>query len=197
MANRSEGVYLAAKDLEFDMLIFPRLNTKRLVLRKLEVDDLSSLVKYANNKKISDRIVNLPFPFREPDAALRMAYVANGFKNRTRFVFAIIAHDTKELIGEIALHLLDKTQAHAQLAYWIAEPYWNQGLGTEAAEAVLEFGFDRLEVELIYADCHVENSASTKLLSKIGMKLHRKNGNLLLFHLPHADFVATKKNSQQ
>lgn len=165
------------------MLIFPRLNTARLILRKIEPDDIPALVVYANNKKITDRILNFPFPFREPDAAMRMGYVMQGFKQKTRYVFAIISKERSELIGEIGLHLMDKTQAHAQLSYWLGEPFWDQGLTTEAIKAIIPFGFEKLELNLIYADCHVNNIGSQKVLEKNGMSVLKKNGNLLLYQI--------------
>ena len=165
------------------MLIFPMLHTPRLTLRKLEVEDLSSLVKYANNKTIADNIINIPHPYREPDAAFRMSYVVQGFKQKTRFVFAIIWKESGELIGEISLHLLDKNTPHGQLAYWIGEPFWNRGITTEAVEAVLDFGFKKLNLDLIYADCYAHNIASQKVLLNNKMQEHKRNGNLVMFRI--------------
>ena len=159
------------------------LHTPRLTLRKLEVEDLPSLVKYANNKTISDNIINIPHPYREPDAAFRMSYVVQGFKQKTRFVFAIIWKESGELIGEISLHLLDKSNPHGQLAYWIGEPFWNKGITTEAVEALLDFGFKKLNLDLIYADCYAHNIASQKVLLKNKMQEHKRNGNLVMFRI--------------
>ncbi len=64
------------------MEFFPELNTKRLKLRKIQVEDIPSLVKYANNKKISDHILNIPYPYQEPDAVFRISYIVQGFKNK-------------------------------------------------------------------------------------------------------------------
>ena len=50
------------------MKVFPELNTNKLKLRKIQIEDISSLVKYANNKKIADHIVNIRYPYQEPDA---------------------------------------------------------------------------------------------------------------------------------
>lgn len=174
------------------MELFPIINTSRLKLRKLEVEDLPALVKYANNKKIADNIVNIPFPYREPDAAMRMSFVVQGFKNKTRYVFAIILKERPELIGEISLHFLDKNNNHAQLAYWVGEPFWNQGIATEAAKAVINFGFKKLGLDLIYADCKTENQASEKVLLHNGMKTHNQNGNLVLYRITRLEFESAK-----
>lgn len=155
---------------------FPTLYTERLILRKLEIEDIPALLEYANNKKISDYVLSIPYPYIEPDAVFRISFVWQGFKNRSRYVFAIISKEREHLVGEIGLHL-DNTKV-AQLGYWIGEPFWNMGIATEAIKRALTFGFDQLHLEQIYATCHVENEASGKVLLKNGMLLTGTNGNI-------------------
>jgi len=170
------------------MLIFPLINTSRLKLRKLQVEDFPSLVKYANHKAVADNIVNIPYPFREPDAAFRLSSAAQGFKNKNRFCFAIELKERNEIIGEVAINLTDIKNKHAQLAYWIGEPFWNKGYTSEAVEAILNFGFEKLNQELIYADAYSENIASQKVMTKNGMKKHTENGNIYLFKITKEEF---------
>ena len=162
------------------MYIFPELHTQRLHLRQLQINDIPALVKYANNKKIADQIVNIPHPYGEPQAVFRISYVVQGFNKRERFVFAIIKKDQSELIGEISLHL-DKANNQAELGYWVGEPFWNQGFATEAAEAVLEFGFKRLHLDQIFATCHESNGASSMVAEHISMREKSKNGKVSLY----------------
>ena len=63
---------------------FPVLHTPRLLMRKITVGDIPSLVKYANNKKISGNIINIPYPYEEPNAVFRISSVHQGFKNKQR-----------------------------------------------------------------------------------------------------------------
>lgn len=79
---------------------FPILFTSRLCLRKIEVEDISSLVKYANNRKISDYIINIPYPYQEPDAAFRISYVVQGFKKKARFVLLLFIRQTMNLLAK-------------------------------------------------------------------------------------------------
>jgi RimJ/RimL family protein N-acetyltransferase len=163
------------------MDVFPEITTSRLKLRKIKLSDLSSLVKYCNNKKISDQIINIPYPYGEEDAIFRMNFVLQGFKNKERFVFAISFKDNEELIGEIGLHL-DKTNNAAQFGYWIAEPFWGKGIATEATAAILKFGFEELHLNKIYATHYPENQASgkvmlnNKMIKEAELKDHYKIG---------------------
>ncbi|MCD6012165.1 MAG: family N-acetyltransferase [Flavipsychrobacter sp.] len=171
------------------MDIFPLLYTPRLQLRKIEVDDIPSLVKYAGNKKISDYVLNIPYPYNEPDAVFRISYVVQGFKNKARYVFAIILKETGEFIGEIGLHM-DSNNGTAQLGYWVGERFWNKGIATEAVKKVLEFGFTKLELNRIFATCHVDNPASGKVLLNNGLKNKNTNGNVTQYVITKQEYEA-------
>lgn len=147
------------------MDIFPELTTSNLRLRQIRLSDISSLLSYCNNKKISDQIINIPYPYREEDAVYRINFVLQGFKNKERYVFAISLKDREELIGEIGLHI-DKGNNCAQVGYWIAEPFWGKGIATEALAAILKFGFETLQLNKIYATHYPENAPSGKVMLK-------------------------------
>ncbi len=145
------------------MKVFPQLITKRLKLRRIQLGDVPSLLKYANNKKISDQILNIPFPYQEEDAIYRLNFILQGFKNKERYVFALTLKDNNELIGEIGLHL-DKANNSAQFGYWVAETFWGKGIATEATAAILKFGFEKLNLNKIYATHYPDNKASGKVM---------------------------------
>jgi ribosomal-protein-alanine N-acetyltransferase len=147
---------------------FPTLITGNLKLRKIQLSDVPSLVKYANNKKISVQVFNIPFPYGEEDAIFRINFVLQGFKNKERYAFAITLKGDDELIGEIGLHL-DKTNNSAQFGYWVAEPYWGKGIATEATAAILKFGFEKLDLNKIFATHYPDNAASGKVMQNNNM----------------------------
>ena len=177
------------------MEAFPQLHTHRLTLRQLGVEDTPSLVRYANNKKIADHILNMPHPYGEPDAVMRISYVYQGFKTKTRYVFAITFRESGELIGEISLHI-DRPRNLAQLAYWIGEPFWSKGLATEATGAVLPFGFKQLNLDLIYAECHQQNRASQQVLVNNHLNPAGTNGSIVQYRITRQEFEARYKAAQ-
>lgn len=166
---------------------FPSLYTPRLILRKLEVDDFPLLIKYANNKKIADRITNMQHPYEEPHAVFRMRYVVEGFKQKSRYVFAITLQDTEEFIGEISVHLW-KGKEEAEMGYWIAEPFWGKGIATEAIGRMLRFAFEKLEIKRLIATTDLDNLASSKALQKNGMKQEGMRGKVELYALNKEEF---------
>jgi len=161
------------------MHVFPILHSENLKLRKLDVDDIPSLVKYADNRKISDQIINIPYPYREPDAVFRLGYVMKGFKEKSRFVFAIILKESDEFVGEISLHL--EPNKSAQLGYWVGEPFWGQGIGKEAINTITKFGMDGLELDLIYSLCHEDNIASRKVVEGNGYEEKGRRGRVVRY----------------
>lgn len=162
------------------MYVFPVLYSERLKLRQLEVDDFPSLIKLANNRKISDRIVNVPHPYEEFNAVHRLSYVVSGFNSRQRFVFAITIKENNEFIGEISLHLY-QDQSAAELGYWVGEPYWKSGFATEAIEKIIDFGFKRLNLKDIVATVDPDNPGSAKVLVKNGFEQVETRGKTMIF----------------
>ena len=169
------------------MEVFPEISTHRLTLRKISIDDIPSLVKYVNNKKIADNVLNIPYPYQEADGVFRISYVHQGFKNKTRYVFAIVYKESEEMIGEISLHL-DNSKDVAQLAYWIGEPFWNKGITTEATGEILKFGLEKLRLNMFYAECQVENKASEKVLLNNRMMKYGVNGSVVQYRLTKQEF---------
>ncbi|WP_205514061.1 GNAT family N-acetyltransferase [Longitalea arenae] len=143
---------------------FPILYTNQLELRQINAGDIASLVRLANNKQIADQIINMPHPYEEYHAVHRLSYVYRGFKEGAFYAFAIILREQEQFIGEISLHL--KPEASAELGYWIGEPFWNQGFASEAISAITAFGFNKLGLSQIYAECHRDNAASIRVLLK-------------------------------
>lgn len=171
------------------MTEFPRLYTDRLNLRKIQTEDIPALVNYANNKKVSQYVLNIPYPYQEPDAVFRISYVHQGFKTNTRYVFAIALKNNDEFIGEISLHL-DRQKNVAELGYWIGEPFWNKGIVTEAIAAVLRFGFEKLNLDLIFATCNADNIASNKVIEKNRFQKNSATGNIFQYSIKKQIFYS-------
>jgi len=150
------------------MKTFPELKTKRLRLRNVHINDVPSILKYANNKAISDNVLNIPNPYLEDEVLYWIEMAQQGFKKNVRYAFAINLTENWELIGVIGLSI-DKDHNKAELGFWVGEPFWGRGIMTEAAEEILKFGFGKLNLNKIYATHFIDNPASGKVLSKNGM----------------------------
>lgn len=92
------------------------------------------------------------------------------FENEASATFAIVLRDLNELTG--AIGLIPEWQFNkAEIGYWVGKPYWNQGYATEAASAMLEYGFERIRLNKIVARHLVRNPSSGRVMEKLGMSL--------------------------
>jgi RimJ/RimL family protein N-acetyltransferase len=89
--------------------------------------------------------------------------------------FAVILKENDQLIGSVALRVSNPDHRGGFIGYAFNRSYWGQGYATEAARALLAFGFERLNLHRIFATCDPRNVASSRVLEKIGM---RREGHL-------------------
>ena len=91
------------------------------------------------------------------------------FKQGESVVSAIRSHDKLSLLGCISF-IIDPKNDIAELGYWIRKEAWNKGYCTEAGKSIIQFGFEHLNLNKIYADHMARNPASGKVLEKLGFK---------------------------
>jgi len=147
---------------------FPKLNTERLILGRILVQDIPKIVTYAGNIKVAENTLNVPYPYEEKDAIFWINMANQGFENKTQYTFGLRLKSTEEFIGGMGL-IMNQRFNRAELGYWVAEPFWNKGYATEALAAVLNFGFNHLKLNKIYATHLVENPVSGVVMLKNGM----------------------------
>ena len=150
------------------------LETKRLILRRQKIEDLDDLWALYCNPEITKYIPDAPRSREE--AREELEWHKNG---HPRFpvlgLWATIYKETGKFIGRCGLlpWTIDG-QNEVEVAYTIAQEYWGQGLATEAAQAILNYGFDTLNLSRLIALIDSENIASQKVAEKIGMTFEKE-----------------------
>ncbi len=145
----------------------PVLRTARLVLRSLALTDVPTVTRLAGAREVAATTLRIPHPYAEEHARQFISACPAEAEAGRAFVFAITAGD--ELCGAVGLHI-EAQHRHAELGYWIGVPYWGRGYATEAARAVVAFGFETLKLERVFAHHFAQNPASGRVLQKIGMR---------------------------
>jgi len=84
-------------------------------------------------------------------------------------VFALVAKKNNELVGTAGLRDIDYEHGQAEMGFWIAVDSWGLGYATEGAQGLLQFGFETLKLNRIYAHHMLRNPASGRVLQKVGM----------------------------
>ena len=147
----------------------PIITTGRLLLRPFTLNDGKRVQQLANDKKIAETTLNVPYPYEAGAAEQWISSHEELFKQGRAITYAVIKKDEDTLIGTISLNLF-LNHEKAELAYWVGSEYWNKGFCTEAARALLTLGFKELSLNKIYALCFSENIGSSSVMKKIGMK---------------------------
>lgn len=147
----------------------PRLKTKRLILKPFILDDAPDVQRLAGDRAIAATTTNIPHPYEDGAAEAWIATHQDEFDDGMTVTLAITLKEDNSLIGAIGLNIR-KEHENGELGYWVGKPYWNQGYCTEAAEAVLEYGFRILNLNRIYATYMNDNPPSGRVMEKIGMK---------------------------
>ncbi|WP_130860720.1 GNAT family N-acetyltransferase [Gracilibacillus phocaeensis] len=139
------------------------IKTNRLQLREFNESDWEAVYPYT-----SDQAVMKYLPeevFSKEDA--RQFVIDN--KGDEAEKYAVIEMDTHQLIGHIVFH--PYFGDHTFEIGWVFNPlYHGKGYATEAAKAVLAFGFNQLHLHRIIATCQPENRPSYRVMEKIGMR---------------------------
>jgi len=154
---------------------FPQLETDRLILREMTVDDVEFYFHHFNDSRIVEGSCH-PGPENLEDAKEELErYCIKPFKEDRGVRWGIVRKGSKELIGTCGYYDWNKTARRAEIGYDLDPACWGQGIMTESLRAILEYGFERMELNRIQAVIDSKNARSIKLIWRLGF---RKEGVL-------------------
>ena len=183
------------KDLYRDL---PELETPRLRLRKLSLDDAPAVNSYASLPRVS---AYCSWPYHADMAATEdfLKFWTAGYGNGEVRDWAWIRKEDGQLIGTGGLVGFEERSGSAELGYVTHPSYWGNGYATEAVEAILKWAFQAEDLRRIVAHCMPMNKASQNVLSKSGFHLDgilrqsfRKRGigvDILEYSLLRSEFL--------
>ena len=152
------------------MSSFPRLETERLILRCFDLPDANAVQKLLDDPEVVGNLMGNMLPYSLADAEAMIVRGRSAFKAGGAYMFAVVRKSNDDLVGYCNLEL-QPNHHQAEIAYWIGRPYWWQGYATEAAKAVLAYGFETLGLQRIYAYVLKRNQAALRVLEKAGLSL--------------------------
>ena len=145
-----------------------RLELSRCTVRAWAATDLEALVKHANNRNVAVHLRDrFPFPYHVEHARKFLDWIV---LQPAPTVWAIEVKG--EATGGIGMELhTDVERVSAEIGYWLGETAWNQGIVTEALQAVTAHAFQRFDITRIYALPFADNHPSVRVLQKAGYAL--------------------------
>ncbi|UOQ44856.1 GNAT family N-acetyltransferase [Halobacillus salinarum] len=142
----------------------PVIETERLLLRKITIDDAEDMYVYASDEEVTKSVT------WETHASLTdtIEFIET-FIPRYDAPWGIELKENGKFIGTVHFVWWQPEHACAELGYVLSKDYWGRGLITEAVRAVISFGFDQLDLVRIQARCFVDNKGSERVMNKAGM----------------------------
>ncbi len=149
------------------------IETERLLLREILLPDDGGMFELDSDPEVQRFLGKKPVKSmqeaRNTIEFIRRQYLENGIGR-----WAVVEKETNSFVGWAGLKLVrETTNNHIEfydLGYRLIRKYWGCGYATEAAQASLKYAFEQLDLEQVYAMCEVENTASRKVLEKVGLK---------------------------
>lgn len=154
--------------------------TERLLMRDFTADDWPAVLGYQRHPLY---LRYNPWTERTPAEAQTFVgwFLAQQQENpRTKFQLALVLASSGQLIGNCGIRRSAPGSHEADIGYELDPAYWGQGYASEAARAIVQFGFGELGLHRVSADCVADNTPSAHVLEKLGMRLEGR--------LPHKQY---------
>jgi [ribosomal protein S5]-alanine N-acetyltransferase len=154
--------------IEFKFPSFPVIQTERLVLRQHTEDDLPELFELRSNRQIMENIDKASFQHMQ-EARDQFDRMKNGYETSTGISWAITwKKGNDKVIGGCGLWRIVREHYRAEIGYAVLPQYWNQGIISEAIQAICNFGFEQIGLHSIEANLNPANARSARVLEKNG-----------------------------
>jgi RimJ/RimL family protein N-acetyltransferase len=159
------------------------LKLTRCTIRDWRMDDVESLAKHANNRRVSITLRDrFPHPYTVEDAK---NFIERAMSSQPERNFCIEIGGAA--VGGIGLTIGEDVYRHtAEFGYWLAEKFWGKGIMTEAVSAFVTYCFENFPLNRMFASAYASNPASARVLEKAGFvfegRLHKnviKDGQIL------------------
>lgn len=168
------------------------IETTRLRLRPLREDDAEELSRIFSDPAVVEYSGGRSPTLEEVRAGIRQ-HISEHYRDHGYGLLAAELRDTGELVGRIGfLETEIDATGDAELHYHLAPTAWGDGLATEAARAVLEWGFEEGRLARVVAVIHPENLASRRVAEKCGLTFWKAieledSGRFMVYHNRSAD----------
>lgn len=151
--------------MEHNFTPFPVLETERLTLRELNLDDAKAIFGLRTNKEVNE-FIDRKTPNNLSEARAFIDRISTLTTNNKGIFWVIESKNNYQLVGTIGLRNFEDEEDYAEIGYELDPSYQQKGFMSEAFEEVVKYGFENLELKTIEAFTHYNNEASIALLEK-------------------------------
>ncbi len=144
------------------------IETPRLILREFTADDLPAMITFFSDPDVG-RYIGGQWSTEEAQKYLQGIMAGQTQQTRHTWELSVALRSTGEVIGSAELVVTNAAHREAEIGYMLARAHWGFGYATEAARALVAFGFDSMGLHRIWATCEPANLGSAHVLEKCGM----------------------------
>lgn len=148
-----------------------RLETPRLILRELALDDVDALHALTSDPEVVRFLSNDVMSRAETETYLGSVAMAQDRSPRHHFELAVIERESGAFAGTAGLRLDVADARIGKLWYLLRRESWGKGIAVEACRALADFGFRELGLHRLWVDVDPENAASQRVAEKLGMRV--------------------------
>lgn len=145
---------------------FPMLETDRLVLRQMRLDDAEDVLVYRGDAHVQ-RFNSEPLKTVEQARDFIAKGIA-GFYQKKSLYWGVTIRGEDIVIGGFGFNWWDAYHRRAEVGYDLARAHWGHGYATEALTTICRFGFDRMDLNRIETETLLDNTESVHLLKRLG-----------------------------
>lgn len=146
------------------------LETDRLILREFVASDWPAVMAYQSDPRYLRYYEWTGRTETEVRAFVQMFLDHQQEEPRTKFQLAVILKAEDRLIGNCGIQMKTPDAREADIGYELDPDHWGQGYATEAAHAIVAFGFSELKLHRVWSWCIAENRGSSRVMEKLGMQ---------------------------
>jgi RimJ/RimL family protein N-acetyltransferase len=146
----------------------PPLSDGIVSLRPWTLDDVPAIAAACDDVEIARWIHQLPSPYRESDAREYVLSTVVAWNDGLGAFFAVVDCNSSDVIGSIALHVLDRELANLEVGYWMAAPARGRGLTTRALTLLSGWALRGVGAQRVQLRADVLNTASLRVAEKAG-----------------------------
>ncbi|MDO4546912.1 MAG: GNAT family N-acetyltransferase [Clostridia bacterium] len=145
------------------------VKTPRLTIRRMTMKDAVDIFEYSRDERVARHVLwSAHTSIGESRSYIRS--MIRRYRAGDAASYAIEFNSTGRVIGTIGFMCYKEEHNCVEIGYSLSRRYWNQGLMTEAVKAVIDYGFDKLNLHRIEAQHEIDNPASGAVMRKAGMK---------------------------
>ncbi|MEL6272570.1 MAG: GNAT family N-acetyltransferase [Chloroflexota bacterium] len=152
-------------------MTIPTIETERLLLRPYRLEDASDYARHIFSDADVMRFMNVEGKVPQYPFLQAKSYIVERnrqWDRRGYGAWALVEKATDRFMGHVGLFIIDNTDV-IEVGYALGRTFWGNGYATEAAHATLRYGFDVVGLDEIVAVAFPENTASLRVMEKVGM----------------------------